>query len=81
MIKIRSGIKILSGSEHHAAAARHHEEAAVLHRQASEFYANKDYARAARQSLVAHGHTRKAVDHSHEATTFQIEQDEYSAAD
>jgi hypothetical protein len=50
--------KALTGTEHHNAAAVHHEQAALHHREASRHYAEKDYAQAAHQALIAHGHTQ-----------------------
>ena len=67
--------KTLTGSEHHKAAAEHHEQAASRHRGASECYAKKDYARAAHQALIAHGHTQQAVRHGNEATKYHLEHD------
>jgi hypothetical protein len=65
--------KILTGGEHHIAAAEHHEQAATNHRRASKHYAEKDYAHAAHQALIAHGHTQQAVRHGNEATKYHLE--------
>jgi len=65
--------KILTGTEHHMAAAQHHEQAASHHRLASKHYAEKDYAHAAHQALIAHGHTKQAVRHGNEATKYHLE--------
>jgi hypothetical protein len=59
--------KILSGAEHHEAAASHHEQAAWRN------YAEKDYAHAAHQALIAHGHTQQAIRHGNEATKYHVE--------
>ncbi|HYM30982.1 MAG TPA: hypothetical protein VEU47_06775 [Candidatus Cybelea sp.] len=65
--------KTLTGTEHHVAAAEHHEQAASHHRQASKHYAEKDYAHAAHQALIAHGHMQHAVRHGNEATKYHLE--------
>src|SRR6185312_11034738 len=65
--------KHLSGAEHHLAAATHHEQAAAHHRLASQHYAEKDYAHAAHQALIAHGHGQQAARHANEATKYHIE--------
>jgi hypothetical protein len=65
--------KNLTGTEHHAAAADHHEQAATHHRKASILYTEKDYAQAAHQALIAHGHTQKAIRHGNEATKYHLE--------
>ncbi|HEX4111900.1 MAG TPA: hypothetical protein VH020_05135 [Stellaceae bacterium] len=66
--------KHLSGTEHHLAAATHHEQAAMHHRLASQHYAEKDYAHAAHQALIAHGHAQQGIRHANEATKYHIEQ-------
>ena len=66
--------RIVTGAEHHVAAAEHHEHAASHHRLASQHYAEKDYAHAAHQALIAHGHMQQAVHHSNEATKYHLEQ-------
>lgn len=66
-------VKVLTGVEHHVAAVEHHEQAALCHRRASEYYAGKDYAHAAHQALIAHGHTQEAVRHGNEATKYHLE--------
>jgi len=65
--------RILSGAEHHVAVAEHHEQAAEHRRLASKHYSEKDYAHAAHQALIAHGHTQQAVRHGNEATKFHLE--------
>jgi hypothetical protein len=65
--------KLLSGTEHHEAAVSHHEQAAWRHREASRNYAEKDYAHAAHQALIAHGHTQQAIRHGNEATKYHVE--------
>jgi hypothetical protein len=56
------------GAEHHASAAGHHEDAANFHHQASMHYEiGKDYAHAAHQALVAHGHAMQAIEHANHA--------------
>ena len=62
-----------TGAEHHTLAAEHHEQAARQHRQASQHYEEKDYAGAARASLIAHDHTQQAVHHSTEAGKYHTE--------
>jgi hypothetical protein len=55
-------------ARHHASAATHHRHAMQFHREASRHYQiGKDYAHAAHQALVAHGHTLKAIDHWQQA--------------
>ncbi len=66
--------RILTGTEHHVAAAEEHEKAALHHRRASQHYAEKDYAHAAHQALIAHGHTQRAIRHGNEATKYHVEQ-------
>jgi hypothetical protein len=57
-----------SKKEYLEAAASHHEKAARYHREASRhFEAGKDYAHAAHQSMMAHGHTLHAIDQAHDA--------------
>jgi hypothetical protein len=70
--------KHLSGTEHHRAAALHHEQAAAHHRLASQHFADKDYARAAHQALIALGHGQQAVRHANEATKYHIEHNDNS---
>jgi hypothetical protein len=67
-------VKNLTGAERHTAAAEHHEQAASHHRLASKHYAEKDYAHAAHQALIAHGYTQQAVRHGNEATKSYLEQ-------
>jgi hypothetical protein len=58
----------------HAAAASHHEQAAHYHREASHHYQiGKDYAHAAHQALVAHGHSLRALEHGQAALACYIE--------
>jgi hypothetical protein len=53
---------------HLEAAASHHEQAARYHREASRhFEAGQDYAHAAHQAMMAHGHTLHAIDQAHDA--------------
>ncbi|MEZ0600894.1 hypothetical protein ACAX43_01860 [Paraburkholderia sp. IW21] len=57
-----------SKKEHLEAAASHHEQAARYHHGASRhFEAGKDYAHAAHQAMMAHGHTLHAIDQAHDA--------------
>jgi hypothetical protein len=57
-----------SKKEHLEAAASHHEQAARYHRAASRhFEAGKDYAHAAHEAMMAHGHTLHAIDQAHDA--------------
>ena len=65
--------KALTGTEHHDAAAMQYEQAAFHHREASRHYAAKDYAHAAHQALIAHGHTQQAIRHGNEATKYHVE--------
>jgi hypothetical protein len=61
---------------HHASAAAHHNEAARYHREASRHYlVGKDYAHAAHQALVAHGHALHAVGRGHEANKYYLQND------
>jgi hypothetical protein len=64
---------MFTGKEHHIAAADHHEQAARHHRLASKHYEEKDYAHAAHQALIAHGHTQQAMRHGNEATKYHVE--------
>jgi len=51
-----------NGTVHHASAAHHHMQAAHYHREASRHYqVGKDYAHAAHQALLAHGHAMQAI--------------------
>ncbi len=57
-----------SKKEHLEAAASHHEQASRYHRAASRhFEAGKDYAHAAHEAMMAHGHTLHAIDQAHDA--------------
>ena len=57
------------GAEHHASAVMHHGHAMRFHREASRHYqVGKDYAHAAHQALVAHGHTMQAIEHGQKAS-------------
>ncbi|CAE6730383.1 hypothetical protein R70006_04367 [Paraburkholderia domus] len=57
-----------SKKEHLEAAASHHEQAARYHRAASRhFEGGKDYAHAAHEAMMAHGHTLHAIDQAHDA--------------
>jgi hypothetical protein len=52
----------------HAAAAAHHQQAMHYHRAASTHYeVGKDYAHAAHQALLAHGHALLAIERAREA--------------
>lgn len=62
-----------TGAEHHTLAAEHHELAARHHRNASARYEAKDYADAARESLIAHDHAQRAVYFSTEAGKYHAE--------
>jgi hypothetical protein len=60
--------------EHHASAAGHHEQAARYHREASRhFEVGKDFAHAAHQSIIAHGHTLQAISRGNEARAYYAE--------
>jgi hypothetical protein len=63
----------LSGAEHHAAAADHHEQAARHHGQASKHCDGKDYALAAHEAQIAHGHAQHSVFHGNEAAKHHVE--------
>jgi hypothetical protein len=53
---------------HLEAAASHHEQAARHHREASRHFEDgRDFAHAAHQAMMAHGHTLHAIDQAHEA--------------
>lgn len=53
---------------HLEAAASHHEQAARYHREASRhFEGGQDYAHAAHQAMMAHGHTLHAIDEAHQS--------------
>jgi hypothetical protein len=63
-----------TAAEHHASAAAHHEQGARYHREASRHYQiGKDYAHAAHQALVAHGHAMQAIMYGNEARKFYAE--------
>jgi hypothetical protein len=48
---------------HHLSAQPHHEQAARFHREASRhFEAGRDFAHAAHQALIAHGHALQALE-------------------
>ena len=52
---------------HLEAAASHHEQAARYHHGASwHFEEGKDFAHAAHQAMLAHGHTLHAIDRAHD---------------
>src|SRR5476651_332982 len=58
-------------AEHHNRAAMHHTLAARYHREASRHYqTGKDYAHAAHQALVAHGHALQAIDRGNDASKY-----------
>ena len=69
-------VRILTGAEHHTAAAEHHEQAASHHHRAAKHYSAKNYADAAHQGLIGHGHTQRAIRHGNEATKYRIEHQE-----
>ena len=53
---------------HLEAAASHHEQAARHHREASRHFEDgRDFAHAAHQAMMAHGHTLHAIDQAHAA--------------
>jgi hypothetical protein len=53
---------------HLEAAASHHEQAARYHREASRhFETGQDYAHAAHQAMMAHGHALHAIEQAHDA--------------
>ena len=55
-------------AEHHASAANHHQQAAQFHREASRhFEIGKDYAHAAHQAMIGHGHALRALRDGEEA--------------
>ncbi|WP_241300735.1 hypothetical protein [Burkholderia stabilis] len=57
-----------SKKAHLEAAASHHEQAARYHREASRHFEDgKDFAHAAHQAMMAHGHTLHAIDQAHDA--------------
>lgn len=57
-----------SKKEHLEAAASHHEHAGRFHREASRhFEAGKDYAHAAHQAMLAHGHALHAIYRANDA--------------
>jgi len=65
-------------AEHHVSAANHHEAAARYHREASRHYEfGEDYAHAAHQALVAHGHALLAIDSGNQASRYYAEHDHH----
>jgi hypothetical protein len=53
---------------HLEAAASHHEQAARYHREASRHFEDgRDFAHAAHQAMMAHGHTLHAIEQAHDA--------------
>lgn len=57
-----------SKKEHLEAAASHHEQAGRFHREASRhFEAGKDFAHAAHQAMMAHGHALHAIYRANDA--------------
>lgn len=57
-----------SKKEHLEAAASHHEQAGRLHREASRHFEDgKDFAHAAHQAMLAHGHTLHAIERANDA--------------
>jgi hypothetical protein len=63
----------LNVSEHHAAAADHHEQAARHHGQAAKHRDEKDFALAAHEAQIAHGHAQHSVFHDNEAAKHHVE--------
>jgi hypothetical protein len=63
----------LSGAEHHAAAAYHHDLAARHHGQACKHHDAKEYAQAAHEVQIAHGHAQRSVFHGDEAAKHHVE--------
>ena len=64
-------------AEHHASATNHHEQAARYHRDASRHYqVGQDYAHAAHQALIAHGHALLAIERGNEASRYYAEHDD-----
>jgi len=60
-------------AEHHAAAAIHHQQAAQHHHEASRhFEIGKDYAHAAHQALIAHGHALHAMSYGNKASNSYV---------
>jgi hypothetical protein len=65
-----------NATEHHTSAAFHHQKAAQFHREASRHYElGKDYAHAAHQALIAHGHGLRAIDQGNAAGKYYAGQD------
>jgi hypothetical protein len=61
-------------TDHHTSAANHHQQAARFHREASKhFEIGKDYAHAAHQALIAHGHAVQAIHSGNEARRYYAE--------
>jgi hypothetical protein len=60
--------------ECHTSAINHHVKAVECHWEASE-YCQKDYAHAAYQALLAHGHTLLAAIHGNRASKYYAERD------
>ena len=57
-----------SATEHHRTATKHHTRAAEYHRESSRHYeTGKDYAHAAHQALIAHGHALLGLKYGDEA--------------
>ena len=55
-------------AQNYASASAHHQRAAHYHQEASRHYrSGKDFAHAAHQALLAHGHALRAMDFGHEA--------------
>jgi hypothetical protein len=66
-------VKHLTRSEHHSQVAICDQRTAVHRRLVSQHYAEKGYAHAAHQALIAHGHSLKAIYHANEAMKYQLE--------
>jgi len=55
-------------AQNYASASAHHQRAAHCHQEASRHYrSGKDFAHAAHQALLAHGHALRAIDYANEA--------------
>lgn len=63
----------LSGARHHSAAADHDEKAAHHHGVAASHFAEQQYALAAEEARIAHGHAQHSVFHGNEAAKYHVE--------
>lgn len=60
-------------ADHHSSAANHHAQAARHHREASRHHkVGKDYAHAAHQAWLAHGHALQAAERGNEARRYYV---------